>query len=70
MSLEKQIFIENQFLSVFNDRAFKEILSKEDYTKYINAKQTLFFNKGESLFEEGRNVEGVFFYRKWYSKTL
>ena len=61
MSLEKQIFIENKFQNVFNDKAFKEILSKEDYTKYINAKQTLFFNKGESLFEEGRNVEGVFF---------
>ena len=54
MSLEKQTFIENKFLSVFNDKAFKEILSKEDYAKYINARQTVFFNKGESLFEESR----------------
>ena len=61
MSLEKQTFIENKFLSVFNDKAFKEILSKEDYTKYINARQTVFFNKGEALFEEGRAVDGVFF---------
>ena len=52
MSLEKQQFIESKFLSVFNDYSFKEILSKEDYNKYIEAKKTVFFNKGEALFEE------------------
>ncbi len=61
MSLEKQQFIENKFLSVFNDKAFKEILSKEDYNKYIEAKKTVFFNKGEALFEEGSNVDGIYF---------
>lgn len=61
MSLEKQQFIDSKFLSVFNDKAFKEILSKEDYNKYIDAKKTIFFNKGESLFEEGNNVDGVYF---------
>lgn len=61
MSLEKQVFIDTKFLSVFNDKAFKEILSKEDYNKYINAKQTVFFNKGEALFEEGKTVDGVYF---------
>ena len=39
MSLEKQQFIESKFLSVFNDKSFKEILSKEDYNKYIEAKK-------------------------------
>ena len=61
MSLEKQQFIESKFLSVFNDKSFKEILSKEDYNKYIEAKKTFFFNKGESLFEEGSNVDGIYF---------
>lgn len=70
MSLEKQIYIENRFLSVFNDKAFKEILSKEDYNKYINAKQTQFFNKGETLFEEGNTVEGVFFIESGTAKLF
>ena len=61
MSLEKQQFIESKFLSVFNDKSFKEILSKEDYNKYIEAKKTFFFNKGEALFEEGSNVDGIYF---------
>ena len=61
MSLEKQQFIESKFLSVFNDKAFKEILSKEDYNKYIEAKKTVFFNKGEALFEEESNVDGIYF---------
>ena len=61
MSLEKQQFIESKFLSVFNDKAFKEILSKEDYNKYIEAKKTVFFNKGEALFEEGSDVDGIYF---------
>ena len=51
MSLEKQQFIESKFLSVFNDKSFKEILSKEDYNKYIEAK-TVFFNKGEALLKK------------------
>lgn len=70
MSLEKQIYIENRFLSVFNDKAFKEILSKEDYHKYINAKQTQVFQKGESLFEEGQEVEGVFFIESGTAKLF
>ena len=61
MSLEKQQYIESKFLSVFNDKSFKEILSKEDYNKYIEAKKTVFFNKGEVLFEEGSNVDGIYF---------
>ena len=61
MSLEKQQFIESKFLSVFNDMSFKKILSKEDYNKYIEAKKTIFFNKGEALFEEGSNVDGIYF---------
>ena len=61
MSLEKQQFIESKFLSVFNDKSFKEILSKEDYNKYIEAKKTVFFNKGEALFEEESNVDGIYF---------
>lgn len=52
MSLEKQQFIESKFLSVFNDKAFKEILSKEDYNKYIEAKKTVFFNKGEAFLKK------------------
>ena len=61
MSLEKQQYIESKFLSVFNDKSFKEILSKEDYNKYIEAKKTVFFNKGEALFEEGSDVDGIYF---------
>ena len=61
MSLEKQQYIESKFLSVFNDKSFKEILSKEDYNKYIEAKKTIFFNKGEALFEEGSDVDGIYF---------
>ena len=61
MSLEKQQFIESKFLSVFNDKSFREILSKEDYNKYIKAKKTVFFNKGEALFEEGSDVDGIYF---------
>ena len=61
MSLEKQQYIESKLLSVFNDKSFKEILSKEDYNKYIEAKKTIFFNKGEALFEEGSNVDGIYF---------
>ena len=42
MSLEKQILLKTSFKVFFNDKAFKEILSKEDYTKYINAKANSF----------------------------
>lgn len=70
MSLEKQIYIENRFLSVFNDKAFKEILSKEDYQKYINAKQAQVFQKGERLFEEGQAVEGVYFVESGTAKLF
>ena len=37
MPQEQQLAIEERFARVFNDKSFKEILSKEDYTKYINA---------------------------------
>lgn len=61
MSLEKQLQIEANFLSVFNEKAFKEILTKEDYNQYVNSKQSIFFNRGENIFQEGQIPTGVYF---------
>ena len=60
MSLEKQIFIENKFQSVFNDKVLRKFYLKK-ITLNISMLSKLFsLIKENLLFEEGRNVEGVF----------
>lgn len=61
MSLEKQEQIEQELLSVFNEKHFKEYLSKEDFSKYEISKKRLSFKKGELLFENGKEANGVYF---------
>ena len=68
MSLEKQTLIEENLQKLFNDESFKEMLSSEDYEKYISAKQILKFNKGGIIFEDGEVPNGVFFLNKGTAK--
>lgn len=68
MSLEKQTRIEENLQKLFNDESFKEMLSSEDYEKYISAKQILKFNKGGIIFEDGEVPNGVFFLNKGTAK--
>ncbi len=68
MSLEKQTLIEENLQKVFSDESFKEMLSLEDFTAYLSAKQTLKFNKGETIFEDGGTPNGVYFLSKGTAK--
>ena len=68
MSLEKQTLIEENLQKVFTDASFKEMLSPEDFEKYIAAKQILKFNKGGIIFEDGEVPNGVFFLNKGTAK--
>lgn len=68
MSLEKQTLIEENLQKVFNDESFKEMLSVEDFDKYIDAKQILKFNKGGIIFEDGEVPNGVYFLNKGTAK--
>ena len=68
MSLEKQTLIEENLQKLFNDESFKEMLSAEDYEKYISAKQILKFNKGGIIFEDGEVPNGVYFLNKGTDK--
>lgn len=61
MSLEQQVLIEEIFLKVFNEDAFKKHLSKEDFETFQNLKKTKEFHKGELLFEDGESPDGVYF---------
>lgn len=64
MSAEKQELIEKNFLSVFNEVSFKEMLSEEDFKKYMDAKKTVHIRKGELVFAEHENPNGVYFIEK------
>ena len=64
MSAEKQELIEKNFLSVFNEVSFKEMLSEEDFKKYMEAKKTVHIRKGELVFAEDENPNGVYFIEK------
>lgn len=68
MSLEKQTLIEENLQRVFNDASFEEMLSKEDFEKYISAKQILKFNKGGIIFEDGEVPNGVYFLNRGTAK--
>lgn len=68
MSLEKQRLIEENLQKLFNDESFKEMLSPEDYEKYISAKQILKFNKGGIIFEDGEVPNGVYFLNRGTAK--
>ena len=68
MSLEKQTLIEENLQKVFNDASFKEMLSPEDFEKYISAKQILKFNKGGVIFEDGEVPNGVYFLNRGTAK--
>ncbi len=64
MSLEKQELIDRNFLKVFNEDSFREVLSDEDFRKYMEAKKTVTIKKGKLLFLEDENPNGVYFIKK------
>lgn len=68
MSLENHALIEERLHKVFNDESFKEKLSSEDYERYIAGKQSLKFNKGGIIFEDGETPNGVYFLNKGTAK--
>ncbi len=68
MSLEKQTLIEENLKKLFNDASFKEMLSAEDFEKYISTKQILKFNKGGIIFEDGEAPNGVYFLNRGTAK--
>ncbi|UJF31032.1 Crp/Fnr family transcriptional regulator [Kaistella sp. 97-N-M2] len=68
MSLEKQNLIEESLQKVFNEDSFKVTLSADDFQKYLAALQSLHFNKGETIFEDGDTPKGVFFIKKGTAK--
>ncbi|MEC5394731.1 Crp/Fnr family transcriptional regulator [Bergeyella sp. RCAD1439] len=64
MSIEKQELIEQNLLSVFNENAFREMLSPQDFDKYVQARKEISFRKGEMLFDENEDADGVYFVTK------
>lgn len=64
MSIEKHDLINRNFLSVFNEDSFREVLSEEDFKKYIEAKKEIHVHKGQLLFEEDENPHGVYFIKE------
>lgn len=68
MSLEKQTLIEENLHKVFNEDSFREMLSAEDFNKYLGAKEILKFKKGETIFEDGATPKGVYFLNKGTAK--
>ncbi|MDR2206073.1 MAG: Crp/Fnr family transcriptional regulator [Flavobacteriaceae bacterium] len=60
MSLEKHINIEKNILEAFNETELKKRLSKEDYEKMKLSKRQIHFNKGDVIFEDDEQPEGVF----------
>ncbi|TXF76153.1 Crp/Fnr family transcriptional regulator [Chryseobacterium sp.] len=68
MSFEKQTLIEENLHRAFNEESFREMLSPEDFNKYLSAKHILKFHKGDTIFEDGEVPKGVFFLRKGTAK--
>lgn len=68
MSLEKQEQIEKSLKEAFNEEAFKRKLSDADFKKVLNSKKTVFYHKGDVIFEDGQAPEGVYFIEKGTTK--
>lgn len=68
MSLEKQTVIEENINRIFNENSFRELLSEEDFSKFLAVKENLFFHKGETIFEDGEIPKGVYFIKKGTAK--
>ena len=68
MSQERQIIIEENFMNVFNESKLQEKLSKDDFEKFLSLKETVYFHKGETLFDENENPRGVYFIKKGTAK--
>lgn len=68
MSLEKQEQIEKNLKEAFNEEAFKRKLSDADFKKVLNSKKTVFYHKGDVIFEDGQTPEGVYFIEKGTTK--
>lgn len=64
MSLEKQELVEKNLISIFNEASFKETLSSADFQRFIDAKKLFNFTKGEVLFNEDEDPNGVYFIEK------
>ncbi len=61
MSIEKQELINRNFLNVFNEESFREVLSEADFNTYKQARKEIHIHKGQLLFEEDQNPNGVYF---------
>lgn len=61
MSLEKQQIIERKIIQAFNADDLKKRLSEENYTRFINSRQSSKFKKGDVLFDDGEFPKGVYF---------
>lgn len=68
MSLEKQNLIEENLQKVFNEDSFREMLSAEDFQKYLAAKKIFNYHKGDTIFEDGDSAKGVYFITKGTAK--
>ena len=68
MSLTKFQKIENAFLKTFNEKSFKENLSKEAFEKYLHGKEVMRLSKGDTIIEEGDFPKGVYFIDKGTAK--
>lgn len=64
MSVEKQELIEKNMLSVFNEEYFQKNLSEDDYKNFQKAQKSITVKKGELLFDENDNAQGVYFISK------
>lgn len=64
MSVEKQELIENQIYTIFSEKGFKSRLSEEDYKNYVKGTKRLNFVKGDFLFDDGVEANGVYFINK------
>lgn len=68
MGVTKFQEIEDAFLRTFNEDSFKDHLPEETFSKYLEGKQQLEFQKGEIIFEEGEYPKGIYFITKGTAK--
>ena len=68
MSLEKQVAVEEALQHAFNEDELRKRLSEEDFKKYFDSKETLNFQKGEVIFEDGEHPKGVYFIEEGTAK--
>lgn len=60
MSLEKQIAIEEALINAFDEEELKSRISEVDFADYYASKEEQYFQKGDTIFEDGEFPKGIY----------